>query len=234
MDFWIIFTCVIAFAVLLCFLLAIANHSGEKFMDEFDEMNKIPADAKLSATEFIEAMYNKFFTTKLEIVQISTLAGDAYSKGKLFLSGDTLYADTLASYSIIAHEMGHALQDQEGNKLKKLRFLRKLGRVVDFLMMPSLIAGIVLLFFDNLFTVGMCLICLGLLVFLLAFIVKLMTIAIEKDASTKAEMFLKEVLTLSQVSRCKRFLLHARMTYWAEFLRLILFWTGFSRKTKLF
>ena len=61
-----------------------------------------------------------------------------------------------------------------------------------------------------------------------------MTIAIEKDASTKAEMFLKEVLTLSQVSRCKRFLLHARMTYWAEFLRLILFWTGFSRKTKLF
>ena len=59
MNFWTIFICVIAFAVLICFLLAVANHSGEKFMDEYNKMNTIPADAKQSAIEFIQAsMYS--------------------------------------------------------------------------------------------------------------------------------------------------------------------------------
>lgn len=234
MNFWIIIICVIAVAVLLCFLLAIANHSGERFMDKFDEMNNIPAETKFTPTEYIEFIHKKYFNKKLEIVQISNVAGDAYSKGKLFLSGDTLFKNSLASYTIISHEMGHALQDEQSKKLKKLNFLRRLGRILGSLMMPSLVAGIILLFFENLFIMGISLAIFSILVFSLALVVKIITISIEKDASKKAEMFLKEVLSDNQLKKCKKFLNDARLTYWGEFLKIILFWTGASRKVKLF
>lgn len=203
-------------------------------MDKYNEMNKISADTKFSPTEYINYIHQKYFKTDLEIVQIHESAGDAYSKKKLYLSSDTLYKPTLASYTIISHEMGHALQDQEGSKLKKLNILRKLGKFLGTLMMPCLVAGIILLFFENLFIAGVCLASFAVVVFILALVIKIMTISIEKDASKKAEMFLKEILTETQVKKCKKFLNDARLTYWAEFLRIVLIWTGVSRKSKLF
>lgn len=234
MSIWITIGLIIAVAVVLCFLLAIANHSGERFMDKYNEMNKISADTKFTPREFIAFIHKKYFKVDLQIIQISTAAGDAYSKGKLYLSSDTLFRNSLAAFTIISHEMGHALQDQEGNKLKKLNFLRKLGKFLGYLMMPFLVAGLILLFFDNIFILGVCLASCSVLIFILALIIKVMTISIEKDASKKAEVFLKEVMTDSQLKRCRKFLNDARLTYWGEFLRILLFWTGFSKKTQLF
>ena len=234
MNFWIILICVIAVAVLLCFLLAVANFSGERFMDKYHEMNEIYADCKLTPKEFIEFIHKKYFKKDLQFVEISEVAGDAYSKGKLFLSSDTLYRKSLASYTIIAHEMGHALQDEEGNKLKRLNFLRRIGKGLGILMMPLLVLGIILLFFETLFYIGVSFIGVSVFVFILALFVKIKTISIEKDASKKAEMFLSEVLAENQLKRCKKFLNDARLTYWAEFLKILLFWTGVSKKTKLF
>ena len=234
MNAWIIIGCIFAVAFIFCILLYIANHSGERFMDKYNKMNTILAETRYTTKEYIEFIYKKFLKSSIEIVQISNVAGDAYSKGKLFLSGDTLYKNTLASFTIISHEMGHALQDQEGGKLRRLNFLRKLGKVLGSLMFPSLVAGIILLFFKNLFILGISLAGFALLVFLLALIVKIMTISIEKDASKKAMVFLKEVLNEKQLKKCKKFLNSARLTYWGEFLRILLIWTGFSRKTQLF
>ena len=234
MNFWIFLIVVIAVAVLLCFLLAIANHSGEKFMDQYKQMNNIQAETNFSPIDFINFIHQKYFKTKLEIVQISNIAGDAYSKKKLFLSGDTLYKKTLASYTVIAHEMGHALQDEQGKKLKRLNFLRKLGKALGTFLSPCLVGGIILMLFDNLFIIGVSLVAFAVLIFILALIIKLATISIEKDASEKALDFLNEILDEHQVKKCKKLLSDARLTYWGEFLRIILFWTGASKKGKLF
>ena len=235
MNTWIIIGCVIAFALLLCFLLAVANFSGDRFMEKYERMNQREANTSLTPIQYIDYLLNKFFKRNMEIVQISNVAGDAYSAGKLFLSGNTLRMKTLASYTIISHELGHAMQDIEGNKLKRLHFLRRLGRVLGILLMPSIIAGIILLFFgETLFIVGLILIAVGVLIFILALVIKLMTISIEKDASNKAMTFLAEIFDENQLKECKKFLNDARLTYWAEFLRIILGWTGVSRKGKLF
>lgn len=234
MEAWIIIVLVIAVAVLLCFLLAIANHSGERFMDRFEELNEIQTETDLMPLQLISYIQSKFLKRQIEIVKISKVAGDSYSKGKLYLSGETLSRNSLASFTVIAHEMGHAMQDQEGKKLKKLVFLRKLGHILSFFMLPSLIAGIILLFFEKLFIIGICLAGFSILIFLLALLIKIITISIEKDASKKAEGFLKEILPKNQLSQCKRLLKDARLTYWGDFLRIILIWTGMSRKTKLF
>ncbi len=235
MSTWFIIIGVIAILLLLCFLLAVANYSGDRFMQKYEEMNNIEANTKISPVDFVDFVAGKFIKVPIEIIPISRVAGDAYSKRKLFLSTDTIHKPSLASYSIIAHELGHALQDASGNKLKKLNRLRRLGRVLGCLMMPSLLAGLILLFFGKtLFIIGCSLIALGVFIFILALVVKVMTISIEKDASNNAMKFLAEIFNENQLKICKKFLNDARLTYWAEFLKIILFWTGVSKKGKLF
>ena len=227
---------VIAALVLLAFLLAIANFSGERFMERYKEVDKIPAYCELTLLEYFDYLNHKYFDNKITIVQISNLAGDAYSKGKLFLSGNTLSRQSLASYTIISHELGHALQDKEGNKLKTLHRLRRLVKILGFLFAPSIIAGAILAIIgQNLFIPGIALVAFAVLIFLSSLFLKLITISIEKDASKKGLGFLKEIMRdEKQIKQCKKFLNDAKLTYWGDFLRVILGWTGLSRKTKLF
>lgn len=231
----IIIILVIAGAVLLCFLLAIANFSGEKFMDKYKELDNMEVNSRFSVLEYIGYLNNKYFNNQIKIVQISNIAGDAYSRGKLFLSGNTLSRNSIVSFTIVSHELGHALQDIEGNKLKRLHRLRRFVKFLGFFMLPSLIAGAVLTIIgENLFIWGLVLLGIAGLIFLSSLLIRLITISIEKDASKKALIFLREVTDEKQVKICKKFLNDARMTYWAEFLRIILGWTAMSRKTKLF
>ena len=237
MNVWIIIGLVFAALLALCFLLAIANFTDERFAEKYNEFNNIEANTNLSPLDFVEQVLRRYIKKPLEIVQISNIAGDAYGKGKLFLSGNTLNMHTLASYTIIAHELGHALQDVSGNKLKKLHRLRRVGRFIakTRILMPSLVAGMILLTFGGTpFIIGCGLLALSAFIFILALVVKLMTISIEKDASKNAMIYLAEVFEGEQLRLCKKFLNEARLTYWAEFLRIVLGWTGASKKGTLF
>ena len=231
----IIIIAVVAGVALLCFLLAIANFSYDRFMDRYEYFDQKEINSRFSVLEYINYLNKKYFDDKIKIVQISNIAGDAYSSGKLFLSTKTLNTNSIASFTIVSHELGHALQDKEGNRLKKLHKLRKLGKILGYLMTPSIIAGAILAIIgSDLFIPGLILIGFGVLIFFLALIIKLATISIEKDASKKALVFLREVTDAKQVKQCKKFLNDARMTYWGDFLRIVLFWTAMSKKPKLF
>ena len=74
----------------------------------------------------------------------------------------------------------------------------------------------------------------GGFIFLLALFIKLRTISIEKDASKKAIILLQDYLNEKELKESKKFLNDAKLTYWADFLRIFLWWSGMSRKTKLF
>ena len=234
MTLWIIIG-VVCIGVLLCFLLAIANHSGERFFERYEEVDKYGINAEISSAQFVDEVNNKYFDGKLKVVQINRTGDDAYNKGTLYLSWQTLSKSSIASFTIIAHEMGHALQDKSGKKLKKLTVLRILGRVLGLLFFPVLIAGIVLLFFEDIkFIIGLSCLGVALLIFLLSLIIKLRTISIEKDASNNAIIFLQEILSHEELKESKKFLKDAKLTYWADFLRIFLWWTGMSRKTNMF
>lgn len=232
---WGIVLVIICVLLLLCFLLAVANFSGERFMEKYEEMNKQYPNSTLTPLGFISHLNKTYFEGKLQIVQISAVANDAYNKGKLFLSTQTLKNPSYASFTIIAHEVGHAMQDKSGKKLKTLTRLRKLGRFLGYLMTPSIIAGVVLMILGHtLFYWGVAVAGFGVLIFLLALVIKLRTISIEKDASKTAIKFLEEFFSQEDVKKCKGFLNDARLTYWADFLKICLGWTAMSRKTKLF
>lgn len=236
MDFTlIIIICVLAFLVMLCFFLAIANFANEKFYDSYKKMDEIEARAHMDPLEYFELLNEKHFDGEITVKTIANIAGDAYSKKTLYLSGSTQGSNSLASFSIISHEMGHALQDKKGNKLKKLNFLRRIGKILGFFLIPLFILGIILMLIDfNLLYYGIG--CLGgcVLIFILALFIKIRMIAIEKEASKFAIDFLKQVLADEQVALCKKFLNDARLSYWADFFRTLLAWTFMTKKNKLF
>lgn len=230
---WIIIA--VAFVILICFLLAIANDSQTWFLERYKKMNAIQVEAIQSSLEFVLVLNDKFFKNKLKILRTEKQYYDAYSRGRIILSEDTLKNNSLASYTIIAHELGHAQQDIEGNTLKSLEAMRILGRILGYLLFPSLIAGVILtLIGGSLFVWGIGLLCGGALTFFLSLFIKLRTISIEKDASKRAINFLKEFLEEKQLVLCRKFLNDAKRTYWADFLRVVLAWTFMTKKTKLF
>ena len=125
------------------------------------------------------------------------------------------------------------MQDKEGKKLKNLIALRKIGRFLGMFFVPTIIAGLVLLVL-NILTWAIILLAVGGGIFLLALIIKLLTISLEKDASEKALDFLKDYLAEGELKIAKKFANDAKLTYWADFLRILLWWTALSKKSKLF
>ena len=231
----LIVVCVVAFLLMLCFFLAIANFAIEKFYDSYKIMEGIESDTSYSPKDFIDHLNAKYFEGKIKVLTISNIAGDAYSNKTLYLSGATQASKNLASFSIIAHEMGHALQDKQGKKLQKLSFLRRFGKILGFFLMPLFVVGIILMLIDqNLFYYGVACLAGCVFIFILALFIKLKMISIEKEASNFALKFLQEILPEKQIGDCKKFLNDARLSYWADFFRTLLAWTFMTKKNKLF
>lgn len=232
---WLIIIIVIAFLLFVCFGLAIANFALDKFYDVFKEMDNVFAQTELSPWDYINKLNSKYFDGEIVVKTISNIAEDAYSKKTLYLSGATQCSHSIASYAVISHEMGHALQDKRGSKLKTLNFLRRFGRILGLFLMPLFIAGIILMVaWQNLFYVGVGFLAGCLLILILALFIKLRMIAIEKQASAFAIDFLKEILNEEQTKLCKKLLDAARLSYWADFFRTLLAWTFMTKKNKLF
>ena len=231
----IIIIVVIAFLLLLCFLLAIANFAYEKFFDSYKVMDNESIDKNMSSIDFFNFLNNKYFAGKISIVTIQKLGFDAYSNKTLYLSTNTQSNSSVASFSIIAHEMGHAMQDKNSKKLKHFSFLKYFGKILGFFLMPLFIASIILMFaVEGLFYYGVACLAGSVLIFLLALFLKIRIIAIEKEASKIALKYLNEVLDKEQVGLCKKFLNDARLSYWADFLNTLLAWTFMTKKNKLF
>ncbi len=229
----IIIVLCVSLGLLICLGLAIANFAGENFYDKYMALDKEDSKSELTSLGFFQMINKIYFNEKLRLGGGVKEGGDAYAKGILFLSERTMTSSSLASLAIVAHELGHAKQDQDSNKLKKINTLRRAGRVVGYLLFPFAIAAVLLLVFGQA-VLGYAFAGGALLIFLLAIIIKAASISIEKEASKNAIVFLKEALAEDEIKKCKQFLDDAKLTYWADMFRAILGWTMLTRKGKLF
>lgn len=219
-----------------CFCLAVANFGLAKFYDVYKEINEEEAYCSLTPQEMVEQINRQYFGGKLRLHQIDQIAGDAYVHGgDLLLSKQTLSSTSIASYAVLAHELGHALQDRDSKKLKVKGILLRIGRIIGVFLFPSLIAGIVLIALGgNLLPWGIALCGFGVLIFLLALSLRLYTISVEKEASKNAVKFLQEYFSEKQLKSVKKLLSSAKLSYWSAFFQTLLGWTMLTKKTKLF
>jgi hypothetical protein len=164
------------------------------------------------------------------ITETSGMLSDHYDPTKrvVKLSKEIYRGKSIASISVAAHEVGHALQDKDGYSFLKFRMF--IFPLVNFASKFGYIAIFIGFIFSviNLIWTG-----IGLLFFILLF--QLVTLPVEFNASRRAiiELNKNNLLNSDETSGSKSMLKAAAMTYVAgvattllELLRLILMVSG--------
>lgn len=226
--------------VLLCVALAIASFSFENYYAKLQELDQMRNTAGANTLQYVDAINKTYFGGHLKIERCAEFE-DHYSSGRVALSEQTMYSNSLASLAIVSHELGHARQDTT-NTLRKHWKLRRSGRRCGLFFLPVMVVGIVLsvlwvfgvlpqIFY---IAIGGGLLGLGLVIFIFAIVLKYKEIQIEKEASDFALEYLSQVLTEYEVKKCQELLNQARLTYWASLIRVMLSWTMLTRKEKMF
>ena len=236
MEIWWILLIIVAVAALISAMLAVSNYGAERFLALHEEMSATQANAHMSVLEFITDVNLEKLEGKLKIARTDKKLGDGYaSKSKtLVITDETLRGVSIASFSIAAHELGHAIQDHEGNLLKHKNRLKRAGWVFGKLFLPCILVCLVMLFFPQYQVISIIFGSLAGGIFLLSGILKMLTIYIERDASKRAIKLLDVFLPNSDMKLVKKYLKGARLTYWSDFMKLLFGWSGLTRKTKMF
>ncbi len=125
--------------------------------------------------------------------------------------------DSVASVAVVAHELGHAMQDAEGYLPLKLR-----GAIVPAVQLSGWVGPI--LFIVGLLLSSSTLINLGLIAFGLAALFAIITLPVEFDASRRALAMLQAngILMPQEIEGAKRVLDAAALTYVAAAAQAIM------------
>lgn len=240
MTTYIVIGVLIVIILLVCFCLAIASFSSENYVDKLRENQKRPNSARIDIFEYVNQINENCFNNSLRIAKCKKNQ-DHYTSGIVALSEETMSSNSLASMSIVSHELGHARQDKEANKLKKHWKMRRNGKICGMFFMPVLLSGatLCLLYLLSILTqtyliLGLSLVSLAVLIFLFAIFLKYKEIKIEKEASVFAIEFLKNILNKEEIKLCKEFLDSALLTYWATLFKTLLGWTFLTKKDSMF
>ena len=235
MDTTVIVIIVLAVVLFLCLLLTVASFSSDKFFNDYKKLATLRTDSPYTVSSFVAMVNHKYLNNMVKIKPISKVAGDYYDSRNKIVALNVTSETSLAGFAVVAHELGHAYQDIVQNNLKKFNKLRLFGIIIGKLFLPFLIATIVFLFIVENYSLVLL---IGgsaeVFIILLAIIIKSKTISIEKDASKKGLELLSEILDDEEVKKCKTLLNSARLTYWADLIKLLLGWSGLTNKTEMF
>lgn len=208
------------FVLILIVGMIFAATSYGRLMRAYNKYDNAFTYTNLTGLEFAQYAIPKLnLRTKISFTE-KTL-GDYYSpkKDMVVLSNRSAQNRSIASVCITAHELGHAVQKNRKTKLYLLHtsvfFMTK---VAKYLFFPILIAGIVLLFFEQYFDIGKIIILLALGSLVFSFLLKVITIPVEYNASKIAYNFLKEnhIFDVGELKAAKKMLNVAAETYIAS------------------
>ena len=225
--------------LLICFCLAVAHFSFDNFKTKLEEARSYSNSLGLNCLDFVSEINNRYLNGSLQVQRCEKYQ-DHFSVGVIALSNETMYSDSLASFSTVSHELGHAIQYKKG-ELTKHWNQRKKNRLFGKFFMPCVVIGLVLAILNVVSVlpiyclyIGIGFLGLAFLIFMVAVYTKYMEIKIEKSASKYAVEILKEYLSPKEVKFCTEFLNSARLTYWGGFFRTLLGWTFLTKKENIF
>lgn len=184
----------------------------------------------LSGQEVARMILDKHRLSHIYVTEVKGILTDHYDPNRkvVRLSSEVFHGTSVASCSVAAHEVGHAIQDKEG-----YFFIRLRGAIFPLVSFASKFGYLAILIgflfnFMDLAWGGV-----GLLLIILFF--QLITLPVELDASKRAlaELQKLEILEEKELSNGKDMLQAAAMTYVAslattllEILRFVLIIAG--------
>lgn len=236
MDYRIyILIAVIAFIIIA---LAIASSAGANFYDVFQKYNKIFNSRNMTSQEFLFFALQRMGFYNIRIFRTHGELTDAYMyRQNCILISDSCFDNpSVSALAVVSHELGHAIQHKNSPKLFSfLQFLKIFNKLLSWLVIPLLIAGLFILFvFPEITHIGTILFIIGLALAFVTLFYRILSIKIEYDASKIAIDFLKEYKFLSakEIKYAKKVMKSAAMTYVATFFAEMLYWTMLIKKPK--
>lgn len=203
--------------------LILAFYAQAKISSAYEKYKKIGSSTNLSGAEVAREILDRNGLNYVKINLVDGNLSDHYDPRDktLNLSRDVYYKNSIASVSIAAHEVGHAIQDSVEYVPLKVRAalvpLANLGTQLSFFL-------IILGFFFSVFFTR-----LGIALFFFAVLFQIVTLPVEFNASNRAKMELANgIISDEDLVGTKEVLNAAALTYVAstivaigQFLRLL-------------
>lgn len=203
--------------------ILLAMYAQAKISSAYEKYKKIPASTNLSGAEVAREILDRNGLSNVSINMVDGNLSDHYDPRDktLNLSRDVYYKNSIASVSIAAHEVGHAIQDSVDYAPLKIRAalvpLANLGTQLSFFL-------IILGFFFSVFFTK-----LGIALFFFAVLFQIVTLPVEFNASNRAKKELAMgIISDEDLKGTREVLSAAALTYVAstivaigQFLRLL-------------
>lgn len=208
----------IILAVLLL-LIIIVFTSRKRIIKTYNKYMKIGNKANITGKELAFISKRNLELNNLEFALTDKKLGDAYSPKyhTLILSEEVCNTASLSALTIVAHELGHAVQHKKETPLYFLnQLVRALTKITNKLIFPLFVIGLFLFIIkvpnDSLGTILMI---ISLSLFLLHLLELIIIIPLEYDASSRALKYLKEYnfVSPSEHRKAKKLLNIAAQTY---------------------
>lgn len=205
--------------ILLIPALLFSMWAQYKVKSTFARYSEVAAASGVTADRVGRMLLDMRGLSNIPVERIAGQLTDHYDpRGKVLRLSDSVSGSrSIAAIGVAAHEVGHAIQDQEGYSMLRLRnSIVPVVNICSTLSIPIFLFGLILGYM-NLLNIGILLFC-GVLVF------HLVTLPVEFDASARALKLLSDTHTLTpgELSGAKSVLGAAALTYVAALVMTIM------------
>ena len=199
-------------------------YAQAKVNSAFNKYSKVANSQRITGSEAAEKLLQSNGLGNVKIEEIKTKLGDHYDPSKKVLRLSPAVANTpsVAALGIVAHEVGHAVQDQIGYGYMKFRTslvpAANLGSTLGYVFV---FLGFLLAMFGAAF--GMTVVWAGVFLFSLAVLFSLVTLPVEYNASNRARQMLRSsgLLVAQEYDGASAVLSAAALTYVAATLQAV-------------
>lgn len=180
---------------------------------------KIKNNRGLSGLDVARQILDKHGLQDVYVTETQGNLSDHYDPTRkvVRLSKDIYHGTSIASVSVAAHEVGHAIQDKDGYTFMRIR--SKLVPLVNFSSSAGYFAILIGFFFG-----WLQLIWIGIFLEVIILLFQLITLPVELDASKRAKQELESngMLDSNELKKSSRMLKAAAFTYVASVLTTLL------------
>jgi Zn-dependent membrane protease YugP len=199
-------------------------YAQAKVNSVFKKYSNVPNSQRVTGAEAAERLLQANGLGNVRVEGVKSRLGDHYDPGKkvLRLSPAVANAPSVAALGIVAHEVGHAVQDKVGYAFMRFRTslvpAANLGSTLGYIFV---ILGLLLAWFGTKF--GLTVVWIGVFLFSLAVIFSLITLPVEYNASNRARQMLRStgMVSVQEYGGASAVLSAAALTYLAATLQAV-------------
>ena len=199
-----------------------------KVSSAYKKYSKIGSKSGWIAREMSEMLLERAGAGGVRVYKTGGSLTDYYNpKDKTLHLSETVHdSSSIAALAVSAHEVGHAIQDNE--HYAPLKFRKVIVPIVNLgsrLAIPLAIIGLILTFFEGFGEFGEFMLFIGIIAYSLTFVFALITLPVEINASNRAKKLLLQtnVLDEKEIRGASKVLSAAAWTYVASMIISLLY-----------